>query len=62
MTDLGLVGNGPNGTLGDFDTERVDATIEVLRPIMRRPGDRGGRGPHGRDLVTNEFIDESIGL
>ena len=57
-----LIGNGPNGTLGDFDTARVDRTIALLQPIFAA---RRGNVPPGLkagDIVTNEFIDPSIHL
>lgn len=62
MTDLSLVGNGSDDTLGNFDLDRVDATIELLRPIF---GDRGTEVPESLeagDLVTNDYVDPSIGL
>jgi hypothetical protein len=62
MKELSLVGNGPDDTLGDFDTDRVDATIELLQPIF---ADRGTDVPEdlaAEDIVTNDYIDPSIGL
>lgn len=62
LVDLDLVGNGTNETLGDFDIERVDATIATLRPLFEErnlsvPEDLGAN-----DIVTNDFIDPSITL
>jgi hypothetical protein len=56
--ELGLVGNGPDDTLGNFDEERVERVIEQIR-------DAGVDVPEdlvASDLVTNEFIDMNIGL
>ena len=57
-----IVGNGPDGTLGNFDTARVDRVIEAVTPILRSRGDRIAEDISASDLVTNEFIDPSIGL
>lgn len=60
--DLGLVGNGSNDTLGDFDLARVQETIDIVTPIATEQGTPPTAGLTAEDLVTNEFIDPSIGL
>ncbi len=60
--ELGLVGNGENETLGDFDLERVQETIDIVTPIATEQGTPPTPGLTAEDLVTNEFIDDSIGL
>ncbi len=60
--DLGLVGNGPDDTLGNFDMERVAGVIETLDAVAAEVGYEPTEGLTAEDLVTNEFIDESIGL
>lgn len=62
MKELKLVGNGPDATLGNFDLARVDATIELLRPIFAARGDTVPDGLEAADLVTNDYIDPSIKL
>lgn len=58
MKDLGLVGNGPNSTLGDFDFERANKLLEQMKSAgLSVPADLTAE-----DLYTNEFIDTSIGL
>ncbi|MEV4415511.1 hypothetical protein [Catellatospora sp. NPDC049609] len=59
---LKIVGNGANGTLGDFDVDRVKQVIDIVGPIYdgQRKEVKAGLTP--QDLVTNEFIDPSIGL
>lgn len=57
--DLGLVGNGPDSTLGNFDLDRVATVVEILVSTDVFP-DAAGVTPE--DIVTNEFIDDSIGL
>lgn len=54
---LGLVGNGPDDTLGNFELERVEAVIEQ----MRAAGLEIPEGLVATDLFTNEFIDPTIG-
>jgi hypothetical protein len=59
---LKIVGNGPNQTLGDFDVDRVRKVIDIVSPIYagQRKEVKAGLSP--QDLVTNEFIDPSVGL
>jgi len=57
MLDLGLVSNGPDDTLGNFDEDRVQAVIDQMVAVDLVPADLTAA-----DIVTNEFIDESIGL
>ena len=58
MTELGLHGNGPDGTVGNMDEARVQKVIDDARlagvPI---PDDLVAA-----DMFTNEFVDESIGF
>lgn len=58
MDSLGVVANGPNGTLGDFDLARIDMIIEQVADIAAF---NAPDGLSASDLVTNDFIDESIG-
>ena len=54
--DLGLVSNGPDATLGNFDEDRLSRFIEIAGPVF------GVDGLTPADLMTNEYIDTSIGL
>jgi hypothetical protein len=58
--DLGLVGNGPDSTLGNFDEARLTDFISKALPVFEAKNPPADLSPD--DLVTNEFIDESIGL
>lgn len=58
--ELGLVSNGDNDTLGDFDLDRVQAYLDKMIETGRYTGIPVGFT--AEDLVTNEFIDPSIGL
>ena len=56
--DLGIIGNGPDSTLGNFDEQRVQRVIDQI-------SDAGLEVPDGLtfdDLATNEFVDMNIGL
>jgi hypothetical protein len=58
MTELGLQGNGPDSTVGNFDFDRVNELIDLIR-------DAGAEVPAdltAEDMYTNEFIDPSIGF
>lgn len=57
--EIGLVGNGPDSTLGNFDLDRVDSVVEILVSSGVFPD---SAGVTSGDIVTNEFIDDSIGL
>jgi hypothetical protein len=58
QAELGLTGNGDDDVLGNFDLARVEALLEQMRAA-------GMDVPHdltAEDLVTNEFVDQGIGL
>jgi hypothetical protein len=60
--ELGVIGNGPDGTLGNFDLDRVRTVLEAMVPILEARGTPAPTGLSVEDLVTNEFVDPSIGL
>lgn len=60
--ELGIVGNGDNETLGDFDTERLQRVIDIVGPIFASQGTDVDKNLEPTDIATNEFIDESISL
>jgi hypothetical protein len=63
MLDLGLVTDGDNGYLGDFDTERVQRMIDIMLPVyLDRGDDNVNPDVTPEDLFTNEFLDTSISL
>ncbi len=57
MEELDVIANGPNDTLGDFDLDRVEEVIGLGREV----GLEIPEGLTAEDVVTNDFIDESIG-
>lgn len=58
----GLIGNGPDDVLGNFDMDRVNGLIEKAIPVYESLGQAPKEGLTAEDIVTNEFIDDSIGL
>ena len=62
MIGDGLMSNGPNETLGDFDLDRVSELIDKAIPVYTSLGQVPADGLTAEDIVTNEFIDPSIGL
>lgn len=62
MRDLGVVSNGPDDTLGNYDMDRLTTFFNEFAPIAREAGAEVPEDLTPEDLVTNEFIDESIGL
>ena len=62
MRRLGIVDNGKDRTLGNFDDTRLQRMIDILTPIFagQHKPIRPGLGP--ADLVTNDYLDPGIGL
>jgi hypothetical protein len=58
----GLLSNGPDDTIGNFDMDRVTDLIEKAIPVFTSTGQPPVDGLTAEDVVTNEFIDPSIGL
>ncbi|MFF0269558.1 ABC transporter substrate-binding protein [Kribbella sp. NPDC004536] len=61
LKDTGLVGNGKNSTIGDFDLADVQKLLDITVPIFKaqKSGPASPLGP--TELVTNEFVDPAIG-
>ena len=62
MKDLGIVGDGADTTLGNFDDNRVQQLIGILAPIYQAKNKPIKSGLAPSDIVTNQFIDPKIGL
>ena len=54
---LGLVGNGPNDTVGDMEESRVQGVIDTMADAGIETG-----GITTADIYTNEYIDPTIGF
>ncbi|MEQ9573893.1 MAG: hypothetical protein RLN95_17760, partial [Nitratireductor sp.] len=59
LKERGIVGNGVNDTLGDFDMERVAEMQAIVKPWL---DERSNPDVKPEDVVTNRFIDPAIGL
>jgi hypothetical protein len=56
--ELGVVSNGPDDVVGNFDDARMAEVVELLEGVLDDlPSDLAPE-----DLYTNQFIDESIGF
>lgn len=62
MKKLGIIGNAPDGTLGDFTDSRVQQLINILVPIYAKEGKQTVTGLKPSNIVTNQFVDPSISL
>jgi hypothetical protein len=62
MKDNAIIGNGENTTIGDFEEQRIQRIITIVTPIFAAQNTPVKPGLKPADLVTNEFIDPSIGV
>ena len=63
LLDNGLVGNGDNTAVGDYNLDRVQTMIDISVPVLVSQGsDTLNPDISADELVTNQFIDPDIGL
>jgi hypothetical protein len=62
LRNLGIVGNGPDATLGNFDLGKVQQVINNLTPVFAAQHKPVKPGLKPTEAVTNEFINPAIGL
>lgn len=58
----GIVANGPDDTLGNFDVDRVQSLFDIVTPIFASQDISMADGLTAEDLYTNQFVDMSLGL
>ena len=58
----GLIANSTDGTLGSFDSQRMDEFLALAIPIFEGLGEKLKPGLTSADLATNQFIDPTIAL
>ncbi|WP_330308372.1 MULTISPECIES: hypothetical protein [unclassified Streptomyces] len=58
----GIVSNGDDRTIGDFDQARVRKILDITTPILTRNGTAPADGLKAQNVATNQFLDPSIGL
>ncbi len=56
-----IMGDGSNRTVGDFDLIRVQRVIDIVKPIFAGQKQPLPAGLTPTDLVTNAYIDPTIG-
>jgi len=62
MRRLGIVANGPDATLGNFDLTRLARLIGIVVPIFAGQHKPIKPGLTPADVATNEFINPTISL
>jgi hypothetical protein len=62
MRKLGIIRNGSNRALGDFDMARIQRVIDITAPIFARSGHPIATGLRAQDVASNEFVDPNVGL
>jgi len=60
--ELGLVGNGPDDTIGNFEDARVADMVEILKGAYGTLGVELAPDVSPETVVTNQFIDPAIGM
>jgi hypothetical protein len=62
LKQLGIVDNGRDGILGNFDMARVNKIMEIMTPIMAGQKQQVKEGLKAEDIATNEFINQQTKL
>jgi len=60
MSEIGLVGNGPDNTVGNMEADRIQGVFDQI--FATDLGDDVADGLSAEDIYTNEFIDSAIGF
>jgi hypothetical protein len=60
--ELGIVGNGTDKALGNFDMTRLSEIVAIENDLLTKANVPVKEGLEASDIATNEFIDPSIGL
>jgi len=58
--DLGIISNGSDDTLGNFDEQRVTDFLTKAIPVFKSENVEVDPNLKASDLVTNQFVDTSI--
>jgi hypothetical protein len=62
LKQLGMVENGPDGVLGNFDMARVNKIMQIMTQIMAGQKQHVKQGLKAEDIATNEFINHNTKL
>lgn len=60
MKDNKIVGNGTDGTIGNFDIARVTTLLDIVRPVYATQKTPLPAGLTAADIVTNAYIDPTL--
>jgi hypothetical protein len=60
MKDNKIVGNGTDGTIGNFDIARVTKLLDIVRPVYAKQKTPLPAGLTADDIVTNAYIDPAL--
>jgi hypothetical protein len=60
MKDNKIVGNGTDGTIGNFDIARVTKLLDIVRPVYAKQKTPLPAGLTAADIVTNAYIDPAL--
>jgi hypothetical protein len=58
----GVIGNGPDATIGNFDMPKIQKIIDAAGPIYKTRNAPIKDGLNPEDVATNAYIDPNIGL
>lgn len=62
MKSLNIATNGENAYVGDMDEARVQTIMDIVTPIFTEQGSAPKAGLVPSDIVTNQFLDTTIGF
>jgi hypothetical protein len=62
LKDQGIVGDGTDNHLGNFDMARVQKIMQIMGPILAGQKQTVKQDLKAEDIATNEFIDTKISL
>lgn len=62
LGEFGTFGDGPDGTFGSFDEERMAEILDVVVPVLEETGSDVPDDIAWEDIATNEFIDPDISM
>lgn len=60
LADYGIIGDGSNRTVGDFDLSRVQRVLDIVRPVFAAQRQPLPDTLTPGDLVTNAYVDPTV--
>lgn len=62
LHEFGTFDDGPDGTFGSFDEERMGEILDVVVPVLEETGSEVPDDIAWEDFATNEFLDPDISM